>query len=88
MTERFEHKPSMFVGIGPQGKFICVGLKSREDFDHIDLPCIDHGENEKGHVLSKSLDDGNVMVVFQYWIKSLTIDARLEDLEKRKKAAA
>jgi hypothetical protein len=84
--ERFEHRPQDFVGIA-DGHLIYIGVGKREDFDKIAAPLIDHGENERGHVLSKTVKGDGVQVVFQYWLKSLTTDAVIAD-HKRRQATA
>jgi hypothetical protein len=84
---RFESKPSDFVAI-PAARLVYIGVKSREAFDKLDLPCQDHGETESGHVLTKVLGDylNGVTVVFQHWIKQLTIETMYADA-KAKEAA-
>lgn len=88
-AERFEHRPLDFVGIvSPRVVFIGVG--DRAKFDMIDLPLIDHGENENGHCLTKSIqapDLTGALVVFQYWIKSRTTEALMADLARERKEA-
>jgi hypothetical protein len=81
MSERFEHKPEMFVGVNG-GSLVYVGVASREDFDKINLPVHDSGENDNGHVLVKRVGDhgaNEVTVIFQYWIKSRTLDSLIAD---------
>lgn len=82
-TDRFEHDPQEFVEVADP-KLIYVGLDSRTAFDLIARPCTDHCENEKGHVLFKTVEQAGVRVVFQYWLKSLTIEAITEDGRRRK----
>jgi hypothetical protein len=79
MSDRFEHNPQMFVGVFPSGKYVFVGIAKRDDFDKIALPCVDHGQHDNGHVLSKSLRADGVEIVFQYWLKSVTIEAMIAD---------
>jgi hypothetical protein len=83
MSERFEHRPQVFVGVvGPH--VIYVGIADRAQFDKIAAPCSDHGENDDGHVLVKSVQGYGVMVVFQYWLKSKTNEAFIADHRKRR----
>ena len=82
MAERFIHDPQEFVSVAG-ATLVYVGLDSRTDFDLIDAHCTDHGENDRGHVLSKSVSDGRVMVVFQFWVKSLTIEAITADADHK-----
>jgi hypothetical protein len=81
MAERFEHNPQTFVGcFGPT--LVYVGVGSRKTFDEIGAPCEDAGENENGHVLVKQVGnhgDNEVVVIFQHWIKSRTLDALVAD---------
>lgn len=74
----FEHKPIKFVGTHLRD-IIFVGVDDREAFDRIAVPVHDHGWNEEGHVLTKTVEQdlgtAKVRVIFQYWIKSLTTDA-------------
>lgn len=86
--ERFRYDPIIFVGVTCEGRLIFVGVKSREDFDAIDLPLTDCGENERGHVLAKSIDNGTVRIIFQHWLKSLTVEAMMADRRAREAAAA
>ncbi len=79
MTERLEHDPQVFVGIMPSGTAVFVGVAKRDEFDRLALPCLDHGENDSGHVLSKSLEADGVRIVFQYWLKSRTFEALIAD---------
>lgn len=90
-AERLEHDPTTFVGVMPDGSLVYVGLASRADFDRIDLPARDHGETADGHLLSKRAGDyrtGEVTVVFQYWLKSKTLEALLADAEHRRRQKA
>ncbi|SDG59755.1 hypothetical protein SAMN05216338_1001856 [Bradyrhizobium sp. Rc2d] len=60
---------SDFVGVVTP-TLIYVGVSSREEFDKILLPALDHGENDKGnHVISKSIKQGETQVIFQHWVK-------------------
>lgn len=81
--ERFEHNPQMYVGVSQTGRIIHIGIKRRDDFDRIDLPCEDNGENpETGHVLTKTVGDigeGKPYIVFQYWIKNRTVESYRAD---------
>jgi hypothetical protein len=85
-TERFKHDPQNFVGCcGPT--LVYVGVRDRKTFDEIGLPCHDSGENDNGHVLTKTKGDmmpGDVTVIFQYWVKSRTIEAWREDCERER----
>jgi hypothetical protein len=83
MADRFKHDPRDFVGV-PTPTLIYVGIASREDFDKICARCFDHGENENGHVLTKRLNSGRRTVIFQYWIKSLTVEAIYADWDAKK----
>lgn len=83
-VERFEHRPMDFIGVALP-TIIYVGIASREKFDKIAAPLQDHGENENGHVLIKTVGnmrEDEVTVIFQHWIKSLTSKAMLEDRAK------
>ena len=84
---RLEHKPAEFVAIALP-TMVYIGVKDREKFESLALPCTDFGENDKGHVLVKKLEKDGVTVIFQYWIKSLTIDAILADGEARARREA
>jgi DNA-binding LacI/PurR family transcriptional regulator len=84
MIERLESKPMVFVGV-PTPTTIYVGLSDREDFDKIAARCTDHGEREIGHVLTKQIKSGRRTVIFQFWIKSLTIEAICADLDAKKR---
>lgn len=80
---RFESNPTTYVSVlGPQHVFI--GIRSREDFDKIALPCVEVGPNHKGHVLCKHLESAGVSVVFQHWIQQVTLDALVADLQARR----
>jgi hypothetical protein len=84
--DRFEYRPEMFVGV-PTPTLVYVGVANRADFDKIQLPLHDAGENERGHVLVKTLgefDGTHVTVIFQHWLKSLTTDAFLADAKARR----
>jgi hypothetical protein len=74
--DTLEHRPQTFVGVTTP-TLIYVGIADREAFDRIAAPCTDHGQKPTGHVLSKSVDNGSVLVVFQYWINNMTVDAIL-----------
>ena len=75
------------VAIG-DGKLIYLLIAKREEFDRIALPVTDHGENDRGHVITKSVNTDGVYIVFQHWLKELTIEAIREDNERRRSAAA
>lgn len=71
----FDEAPQQFVGTTPGGTIVYVGVKDRAEFDKIAAPCMDNGENERGHVLVKNVGgfkSGEVTVIFQHWLKSLT----------------
>lgn len=85
-TDDFVHNPQTFVGVS-HPNFIYVGVGSRDDFDRIGVPAIDHGENDVGHVLTKSVEENGVRVIFQFWLKSLTAEAYLRRRTKRVDAA-
>jgi len=72
-----------YIAIG-DGKLICILIAKRDEFDRIALPATDNGENDNGHVITKSLDKGGVYIVFQHWLKERTIEAIAEDNEKRR----
>lgn len=76
MAEHFDHRPQDYVGTSVPG-LVYVGFANRQAFDRITLPMVDHGENDDGHVLTKSLEADGCRVVFQYWIKSLTAEGFL-----------
>lgn len=69
-----------YVGVYPGGTLVYILMKNREEFDFLALPVTDHGEDNNGHVLSKSLAADGVHVVFQYWLKSRTYAALSADL--------
>lgn len=83
--ERFRHEPADFVGV-MDPRLIYVGVKRREDFDRIGTPAHDHGENDRGHVLTKVVEQDGVRVVFQYWLKTLTVEAIIADRKAREAA--
>lgn len=56
-----------FVGVY-EGNLIYVGVADRETFDKIALPMTDHREKGGRHVLSKSVEQRPVMVIFQHWL--------------------
>lgn len=74
---RFEEAPQQFVSV-PSPNFIYVGIKDRAAFDMIAALSHDHGLNDNGHVLTKTVEQNGVRVVFQYWIKSRTVSSLLE----------
>lgn len=71
---------SDFVGVAG-ARLVFVGIADRAKFDSIDLPCLNSGENEDGHVLSKRLGGGlaGVTVIFQHWIKGKTVMAMIAE---------
>jgi hypothetical protein len=75
MSERLEHRPADYINVLEGGELIYIGFADRAAFDRIALPCTDHGEKDHGHVLTKSLDAGGIYIVFQYFLKSRTIEA-------------
>jgi hypothetical protein len=79
--ERYEHKPRDFVGI-VDPHWIYIGVGKREDFDKIAVPLVNHGENDRGYVLTKTVEQHGVQVVFQFWIKSRTDEAFIADSRK------
>jgi hypothetical protein len=85
-SDRFEHRPMKYTHITAPN-LIYIGFDKREDFDKIDLPCMDHGENENGHVLTKSIDSP-VHIVFQFWLKALTSEALIADMHARREKRA
>jgi hypothetical protein len=83
---RFVSCPRDFVGISSP-ELVYIGVRDREKFDSIALPVTDHGVQKHGHVLSKqlgSLRSGEVTVIFQHWLKSLTVEAMMADAEQTK----
>ena len=72
-----------YIAVG-NGKLIYILIAKRDEFDRIVLPATDSGENDNGHVLTKSLDQGGIYIVFQHWLKERTIEAIREDNEKRR----
>lgn len=85
-VERFEHKPRDFIGAAWDGRLVYVGVADRDEFDKIAAPCVDHGANESGHVLTKTVGnhgDDEVTIIFQYWIKNLTPAAMRADTDAR-----
>jgi len=86
--ERFESKPTDFVSIASP-TIVYIGVASRADFDKIAAECVDHGEKADGHVLTKQTGEfkpGEVTVVFQHWIKQVTLKALIADSEARRRA--
>lgn len=83
---RFESKPRNFVGVAA-ARLIYVGVEKRADFDKIDLPCVDHGQKDRGHVLTKTLGNltTEVSVVFQHWLNQLTPEAMMADAAEARK---
>lgn len=69
MTGRLDDGPTQFFRVTASGKTIYVGVPERADFDRIDMPCSDHGETGDGQLLSKSIAEHGVLVLFQYWVK-------------------
>lgn len=65
MSEVRRHRH--YVGI-PHPTLVYVLLDDKAEFDRIGLAETDHGKNDKGHVLSKSLKADGMMVVFQHWL--------------------
>lgn len=85
---RFECRPMEFVDVTTP-TLVYVGVKNRADFDKIKAPLHDSGENERGHVLVKTVrefDGTTVTIVFQYWIKSLST-LGMQELRERNAAA-
>jgi hypothetical protein len=58
-----------FVGI-IDGQLVYIGIADRTKFDLLDLPATDHGDGPRGHVISKSIEEAGVRVVFQHWVKA------------------
>jgi hypothetical protein len=58
-----------FVGVTalPHANMIYVLLDTRRQFDLIALPARDSGDRPQGRVLTKALEQGDVMITFQYW---------------------
>ncbi len=50
-------------------KIIYVLVAEREAFDLIDLHATDHGPRPRGHVLSKTVEQHGVRVIFQHWLQ-------------------
>lgn len=72
MDNHFEHNPLDFVGVVDANN-VYVGIADRAAFDLIAAPCVDHGEQQNGHVLTKKIGNfgaDEVTVVFQHWLKS------------------
>lgn len=60
-----------FIGVASE-TLVYVGVADRAAFDRIGVPVRDHGENENGHVLSKTVGNfgrDEVTVIFQHWLK-------------------
>ena len=58
---------SVFVAIPG---IIYAQVDSREEFDKINRPMTDHSKREGGNkVLSKTVEQDGVTVVFQHWLK-------------------
>jgi hypothetical protein len=60
-------EPRNFVGVVTP-RWICVGVVDRAEFDKISRPASDHGLRPHGHVLTKSVEQRGVIVVFQHWL--------------------
>lgn len=59
-----------FVIVAPEGRLVYVLIADREKFNKLGGPVIDHGDKgDKGHVLSKSIGNDHLYVVFQHWVK-------------------
>lgn len=50
-------------------KYIFVLIEDRAAFDKIDRPLTDNGPNTNGHVITKSVEQDGVLVVFQHWLQ-------------------
>lgn len=58
-----------YVG-DPTDRTVFVIVASREKFDKIKRPEIDHSKREGGNkVLSKTVEQDGVMVIFQHWLE-------------------
>ena len=51
------------------GKTIYVDVGRRAEFDKIEQPFTDNGEKDGNHVLVKTVEQGDVTVIFRHWIK-------------------
>ncbi|MCC8949321.1 hypothetical protein H8A97_30520 [Bradyrhizobium sp. Arg62] len=71
-----------FVGVYSGGTAVYVIMKRRDEFDLLAIPAEDHGENENGHILSKSIDADGVSIIFQFVLKERTPEALRDDLKK------
>lgn len=72
----FEHRPQTFVTV-LDPRTLIIGVADRAAFDRIGAPLQDHGETDRGHCLTKAIEathpsSGDVCVVFQFWLWSLT----------------
>jgi hypothetical protein len=58
----------MFVGIlDPKNVFVLVA--DRSEFDRLARPVTDLGPRQDGgHVLTKTVNEGEMTVIFQHWI--------------------
>lgn len=84
---RFEHAPQTFVSVAIP-KVVYIGVADREAFDRIALPLSDRGPSEKGHVLTNAAEDRehSVMIVFQHWLLSRTVEAFRFDWQEEQAA--
>jgi hypothetical protein len=64
-----------FVGVHGDAKIVYVLVADRLKFDQIPLPCVEHDNRvaKRGHLLSKTLDADQLMVVFQHWLENIEV---------------
>lgn len=75
-----------YVGVAntERNSYVYVGCPDRAEFDKIKAEARDHGRDEHGdHVITKSVEQGPVVVIFQHWISREPVDSFIA----RKKAA-
>ncbi len=58
-----------FVGGTPATVYVVID--HRTIFDKISRPVSDHGAQEMGHVLTKTVEQDGVLVIFQHWIEQV-----------------
>ena len=49
---------------------VYVLVDDRAAFDKIDRPARDNGPNQNGHVITKTVEQDGVLVIFQHWMES------------------
>lgn len=79
-----------FVGVAntERSSYVYVGCPDRAEFDKIKAEAKDHGRNEHGdHVITKSVEQGSVVVIFQHWISREPVDSYIARKRAEREAA-